>query len=148
MTVSIRPLEDADRTRWQELFQSYFEFYEVEVPDGGFDRVWRWIFDPQNDFWCDLAVAADGRIIGFVHYQLWHSSLTASMTCYMADLFVDPVARGTGAGRLLIDNVLSFARMRGLPSVDWLTQEFNYTGRRLYDTYQPKSEFILYTVPT
>ena len=148
MTVSIRPLEDADRARWQALFQSYFEFYEVEVPDGGFDVVWGWIFDPQNEFWCDLAVKADGRIIGFVHYQLWHNSLSACMTCYMADLFVDPAERGTGAGRLLIDSVLSFARKRGLPSVDWLTQEFNYAGRRLYDSYQPRSEFIFYSVPT
>jgi GNAT superfamily N-acetyltransferase len=147
VTISIRPLEETDRARWQALFRGYFEFYEIEVPEGGFDRVWDWISDPENDFWCDLAVKADGTIVGLVHYQLWHNSLTASMTCYMADLFVDPAERGTGAGRLLIDNVLSFARKRGLPSVDWLTQEFNYAGRRLYDTYQPKSEFIFYSVP-
>lgn len=147
MTVSIRQLEEADRARWQELFQGYFEFYKVDVPENGFDKVWDWIFVPHNDFWCDLAVKGDGHVIGLVHYQLWHSTLAASMACYMADLFVDPSERGTGAGRLLIDRVLSFARDRGLPSVDWLTQDFNYAGRRLYDTYQPKSEFIFYSVP-
>lgn len=148
MTVSIRRLEEADRSRWQDLFQGYFEFYQVVVPENGFDRVWHWIFDPHNDFWCDLAIGADGRIIGFVHYQLWHSTLTASMACYMADLFVEPSERGSGAGRLLVDNVLAFARDRDLPSVDWLTQDSNYAGRHLYDTYRPKSEFVFYTVPT
>ncbi|MEM7635997.1 MAG: GNAT family N-acetyltransferase [Pseudomonadota bacterium] len=147
-TVLIRRLEEADRDRWQDLFRSYFEFYEVEVPENGFDRVWNWIFDPDNDFWCDLAVKQDGSIIGFVHYQLWHSSLTASMACYMADLFVEPSERGSGAGRLLVDKVLAFARDRDLPSVDWLTQDSNYAGRRLYDTYEPKSDFVFYSVPT
>ncbi len=148
MTVSIRRLEEADRNRWQDLFQGYFEFYEVTVPDNGFDQVWDWIFDPHNDFWCNLAVNDDGRIIGFAHYQLWHSTLTASMACYLADLFVEPPARGVGAGRLLIDSVTTFARDKGLSSVDWLTQDDNYAGRQLYDSYQPKSDFIFYTVPT
>ena len=148
MNISIRPLETADRGRWQELFQGYFEFYNADVPDNGFDRVWHWVFDPQNDFWCDLAINQDGNAIGFVHYQLWHSTLTASMACYMADLFVEPSARGSGTGRLLIDGVLSFARDRGLPTVDWLTQDNNYAGRQLYDTYQPKTNFAFYSVPT
>ena len=148
MTVSIRRLEETDRSRWQELFQGYFDFYEVDVPDNGFDRVWHWIFDDRNDFWCDLAIGGDGRIVGFVHYQLWHSTLSAGMACYMADLFVEPAERGSGAGRLLVDNVLAFARDRGLASVDWLTQDSNYAGRQLYDTYQPKSDFVFYTVAT
>ena len=60
--------------------------------------------------------------------------------------WADGDVRGSGAGRLLIDNVLSFAKQRGLPSVDWLTQEFNYPARQLYDTYEPRSDFILYTI--
>ncbi len=148
LTISIRRLEETDRSRWEDLFAEYFEFYKIAVPDNGFDRVWQWIFDPHNDFWCNLAITGDGRIIGFVHYQLWHSSLTAGMACYMADLFVEPSERGSGAGRLLIDNVVGFARDRGLASVDWLTQDSNYAGRLLYDTYQPKSDFVFYTVPT
>ena len=147
MATLIRKLEEADRPRWQELFQGYYEFYKTEVPENGFDTVWGWIFDPHNEFWCDLAVNDDGRIVGLVHYQLWHSTLSASMTCYMADLFVDPSERGGGAGRLLIDRVKSFAQEKGLPSVDWLTADSNYPGRRLYDTYEPKTEFVFYSVP-
>ena len=147
MTVRIRPLAEADRQRWEQLFADYATFYKTQVPDGGFDRVWAWIFDPDNDFWCDVAENDDGEVIGFTQYQLMHRSLGGSMVCYLSDLYVEPELRGLGAGRAMIDHVLEFAKARGLPGVRWLTQEFNYPGRRLYDSYAPKTDFILYNVP-
>ncbi|MEM7026554.1 MAG: GNAT family N-acetyltransferase, partial [Pseudomonadota bacterium] len=141
-------LQRPDRSSWEALFRGYIDFYKVDIPSGGFDTVWGWVFDSQNPFWCDLAVDEVDRPVGFVHYQLWHASLSGGMTCYMADLFVEPAERGRGAGRLLIDNVCAFAKSRGLPSVAWLTQETNYAARRLYDTYRPRSEFVFYAVPT
>lgn len=144
--MKIRPLAPSDRQRWEQLFAAYATFYRTELPDGGYDRVWDWIFDPDNDFWCDLVELDDGRVIGFSQYQLMHRSLSGGMICYLSDLYVDPDVRGNGAGRALIDHVIDFARDRGLSHVRWLTQEFNYAGRRLYDTYQPKSDFILYNV--
>ena len=53
----------------------------------------------------------------------------------------------SGIGRAMIDHVIGFAKARGFTNVRWLTQEFNYAGRKLYDTYRPKSDFILYSVP-
>lgn len=147
MSVSIRAAADRDRARWEELFAAYARFYKTTVPAGGFDTVWGWVFDPANDFWCDVAEGADGTLVGFTQYQLMHRSLGASMVCYLSDLYVDPRARGAGAGRALIDHVLKFAKARGLPGVRWLTQEFNYPARRLYDTYGSKTDFILYNVP-
>ncbi len=128
------------------MFQAYAEFYKTTIPDGGFDRVWAWIVDPANNFWCDVA-ESDGQVIAFTQYQLMHRSLGGSMVCYLSDLYVEPSVRESGAGRALIDHVLAFAKDRGLPGVRWLTQEFNYPARRLYDTYGPKTDFILYNVP-
>ncbi len=145
--IQIRPVTQKDRARWEELFAAYATFYKTEIPNDGFDNVWNWIFDENNDFWCDLAQTADGEIIGFTQYQFMHRSLGGSMTVYMSDLFVDPKVRGSGAGRALIDHVIEFTKSKGLPSVRWLTQDFNYAGRRLYDTYQPKSDFIFYNIP-
>ena len=146
-SVKIRPVTLSDRARWEELLTDYATFYKTQVPDGGFDSVWQWIFDENNDFWCDLVEAQDGSIIGFTQYQLMHRSLGGGMVCYLSDLFVEPNIRGTGAGRAMIDHVIEFAKAKGLANVRWLTQDFNYAGRRLYDTYQPKSDFILYSVP-
>ena len=148
MSRSIRPVEKSDRDPWQALFRAYLEFYRVKPVDERIETVWNWIFDPGNDFWCDLAVDADGRAIGLAHYQLMHNSLEGSMVCYFADLFVEPTERGGGVARSLIDHVLAFAKGKGLPAVEWLTKETNYVGRRLYDTYQPKTEFVFYSVPT
>ena len=147
MSVSIRPIAEADRQTWEALFQAYAEFYKTSVPDGGFDAVWDWIFDDDNDFWCDLACDHDGKVIGFTQYQLMHRSLGGGMVVYLSDLYVNPDIRGSGAGRALIDHVVEFAKAKGLPNVRWLTQEFNYPARRLYDTYEPKSDFVLYSVP-
>ncbi len=147
MNVIIRPVGETDRAEWERLFQAYAEFYKAAIPDGGFDRVWAWIVDPGNPFWCDVAETDSGRVIGFTQYQLMHRSLGGSMVCYLSDLYVDPDIRGSGAGRAMIDHVLEFAKNAGLPSVRWLTQEFNYPARTLYDTYAAKTDFILYNVP-
>lgn len=146
MTTTIRPLAPIDRPTWEILFTAYAEFYKTTIPDGGFEAVWGWIFDPHNNFWCDVA-EMDGKIVGFTQYQLMHRSLGGSMVCYLSDLYVNPDVRGGGIGRAMIDHVIAFAQSKGLTNVRWLTQDFNYVGRRLYDTYQPKSDFILYSVP-
>jgi len=148
MTCTVRPLETSDRERWLELFKAYLDYYDTDLPSEGIDRVWSWIFDEQNSFWAALAINGQGVPVGLAQYQLTHNTLTGSMTCYLADLYVDPSARGEGAGRTLVDHVRTFARSKGLPSVDWLTEETNKAARRLYDTYKPKTDYVFYSVPT
>jgi hypothetical protein len=48
MIHSIRALDKTDRLRWEELFQNYAEFYELNIPGGGFDRVWDWTLTPKT----------------------------------------------------------------------------------------------------
>ena len=142
----IRPLTPSDRAAWSALLDAYAAFYKTSVTDAAKDAVWGWIFSDE-EFWCDLAVSEDGQIVGMVQYQLMHRSLSGGKVVYLSDLFVSPTLRGGGIGRAMIDHVITFAKSRGIPNVRWLTQEFNYAGRRLYDTYQPKSDFVLYSVP-
>jgi len=148
MAVNIRSLARDDRDTWEALFDAYAEFYRTKTSAPEKEVVWNWIFDPENDFWCDLAIDEPGSATGFTQYQLMHRSLSGEMVCYLSDLYVCPDARGTGTGRALIDRVIAFARQRGISNVRWLTQEFNYTARGLYDTYRPRSDFILYSIPT
>ncbi|MEO8242714.1 MAG: GNAT family N-acetyltransferase [bacterium] len=147
MAVSVRPLSTADRAVWEELFDDYAAFYKTTVDSAAKAQVWTWIFAESPDFFCDLAVDGSGQVVGMTQYQLMHRSLSGQKVCYMSDLYVRPEIRGGGTGRALIDHVIGFARARGISNVRWLTQEFNYAGRRLYDSYRPKSDFILYSVP-
>ena len=142
----IRPAGPADREVWEDLFDGYAAFYNTRLGAQAKAAVWDWIFAESPDFWCDLA-CEDGRVLGMVQYQLMHRSLSGAGVCYLSDLFVRPDLRGAGIGRAMIDHVIGFARARGIGNVRWLTQEFNYAGRRLYDSYRPKTDFILYSVP-
>lgn len=146
MTLTIRPVAADDRPVWEALFDGYAAFYKTTVSDDVKAAVWGWIFDEKESFWADLAVL-DGVAVGLVQYQLMHRSLSGGKVCYLSDLYTLPAARGHGVGRGLIDHVIGFARENGIVNVRWLTQEFNYDGRRLYDSYRPKSDFILYSVP-
>lgn len=146
MTAKIRPARIEEKPRWEELFRAYGKFYKMDLTAQTIETVWGWIFDDKEPFWCDLAETADGRIVGLTQYQLMHRSSAGSMVVYLSDLFVDPDERGGGIGRALIEHVIGFAKARGISTVRWLTQDFNYRGRMLYDSFAPKSDFILYQV--
>jgi len=147
MSIKLRPLQAADENAWRELFSDYGSFYKIEVPDAAFAEVLRWIQDPDEPFWCTVAEDTSG-LIGFTQFQLMHRSLSGGKVVYLSDLFVKPDVRSAGTGRMLIDSVFSFARERNIGNVRWLTQDYNYTARHLYDTYQQKSDFILYSINT
>lgn len=143
----IRPIKEPERSAWEHLFSAYADFYNVTLEPGTTDSVWSWIFDSDNDFWCDVAEDSDHQIVGFTQYQLMHRSLGGGMVVYLSDLYVNPEIRGTGAGRKLINHVFEFARSNNISNVRWLTQDFNYAARQLYDSYGRKSDFILYSFP-
>lgn len=145
MPVQIRPLRPDDREVWEALFDGYAAFYKTTATPEAKAAVWDWIFG-DDAFWADLALL-EGVVVGLCQYQLMHRSLSGGKVVYLSDLYVQPDVRGGGVGRAMIDHVMGFAKARGIGNVRWLTQEFNYAGRRLYDSYRPKSDFILYSIP-
>jgi len=142
LTITIRAVQRNDHTQWKSFFNDYADFYRVTTSAHCKEQVWNWIFDEQEPFWCDLAIN-----VGFTQYQLMRRSLAGSTVCYLSDLFVNPEQRKSGAGRALIDHVLSYAKNNGIENVRWLTQDSNTTAKSLYDTYVAQSEFVLYSVP-
>lgn len=64
--------------------------------------------------------------------------------CYLEDLFVAETARGSRAGRVLIEAVYGAADARGADQVYWLTEEANHTARALYDKAARQTPFIKY----
>src|SRR5260370_734551 len=105
MSITIRPLGDADREAWEKLFRGYIRFYEAKVPDDVIALTWRRLIARDDGLLGLLGVEESRRTIGLAHALFHHSTWSPTTYCYLEDLYVDPAARGQGVGRALIEAV-------------------------------------------
>ena len=140
---TIRPLRRADRDAWGALWTDYLAFYETTRPDAHLDAYFERLLSRDPHDYHGLIAVAD-RPVGLAHYLLHAHGWQAEPTCYPQDLYVAPEARGTGAGRALIEGVYEAADARGAKGVYWLTQERNVEARRLYDRVGEAPGFVRY----
>ncbi|HZO20992.1 MAG TPA: GNAT family N-acetyltransferase [Steroidobacteraceae bacterium] len=141
--TQVRPLRSADRPQWADLWQGYLHFYRRHLPEQLTETTFARLIDPSRQPH-GLVAEHEGRLIGLVHYLFHTSSWSMTDVCYLEDLYVDPAARGAGAGRALIEAVYAAADRASVDTVYWLTQEFNADGRALYDTLAHRTSFIRY----
>ena len=143
MSLSIRPVARGDEAQWRELWRAYLEFYKTERPEEVYAATWERIHDPGEAMYSLIAWAGD-RPVGLVQFLYHRSFWEIEDRCYLNDLYVTPEARGTGAGRALIEAVYADADARGGAIVYWTTAEDNYSGRQLYDRVGRRTPFIKY----
>jgi len=144
-SLIVRPLRASDKPEWARLWHAYLAFYETsrpqEIYDVYFDRL---LGDDPQDYTC-LIAELDGTAVGLTHYLFHRHGWSVENTCYLQDLYADPQVRGQGVGRALIEAVYEAADKAGVPTVYWLTQDFNIKARQLYDRIGVKTPFIKYT---
>ena len=143
-TVTIRPLERADRREWDRLWTAYLEFYQTSLPMQIHDITFQRLLDPDPSTFRGLVAEVDGRPRGLVHFVFHPHCWRMDEVCYLQDLFVDAEMRGLGLGRRLIEAVYAAADAEGAPQVYWMTQDFNDTARKLYDRLGQATAFIKY----
>ncbi len=145
-TVSIRPLAEADAARWRALWTGYLSFYETTVSEDVYAAAWARVHDPAQPM-RGLVAEREGRVIGLAHYlfhrHFWH----VADVCYLQDLYVESAARGTGAGRALIEGVYAAADAAGAAATYWTTADSNRKARALYDRVGTKTPLIKYARP-
>jgi GNAT superfamily N-acetyltransferase len=142
--ISIRPIEESDRSEWRRMWTAYLEFYETTVSEAVYETAFERLLSQDPVEFMGMIAELDGKPVGLAHYLFHRFLWTFEDTCYLMDLFVDPEVRGQGIGRALIEAVHGRAREGGAPGVYWMTQEFNYKGRLLYDQVATKTPFIVY----
>ncbi len=81
-----------------------------------------------------VAESADGGIVGFTQLYPAFCSVLADRTFVLYDLFVAPAARGTGAGRALMEAAESYARAEGAARLELQTARTNVVGQSLYES--------------
>lgn len=145
--LTIRPIIASDRASWEPLWTAYLEFYKTSVPQEVYDISFERLLDPSDTEFNGLIAHADGRAVGITHYLFHRHMWKVENVCYLQDLYVSDAARGTGAGRALIEAVYAKADAAGAPGVYWLTQDFNETARHLYDRVGTLTPFIRYNRP-
>jgi GNAT superfamily N-acetyltransferase len=139
----IRPVETADRPRWEPLWRGYQTFYKVQLAPEVTQETWRRFFDGLEPV--NALVAEEGEeLLGIVHYLFHRSTWTIGPHCYLQDLFTAEKARGKGIGKALIEGVYARAAKAGAQRVYWHTHETNATARALYDKVATLSGFIQY----
>ena len=138
----VRPLVREDEAAWRRLWDEYLAFYNTDLSAAYNSALFDKLLSDQGHF--GLTAERNGVVIGFVHFLPHASTWSDTGYCYLEDLYVDASARGTGAGRALIEAVAEEARRRGLNRVYWHTEKDNTVARRLYDKLATLSDFVQY----
>jgi len=69
-----------------------------------------------------------GLALWFVTFSTW----TGRHGIWLEDLFVDPSARGLGAGKALLEELAQECHRRGYPRLDWAVLDWNTPAQGFY----------------
>lgn len=143
--VEIAPIHVDEFEELLPLIAAYQRFYEAEGIDEERNRTFFRRFLAPSEDGLLLGARSGGRLVGYACLY-WHfSSLEATESVLMNDLYVVEDARGQGVGRALIEATAEVARERGVPFVEWSTAPDNHAAQRLYDTTgAERSEWLTY----
>lgn len=138
----VRDPQIPDETAWRRLRSGYNAFYQVHIPEAVTAVTWKRMLDPASPIFGRLAVV-EAVVAGFTISVLHEGTWTTAPICYLEDLFVDPNYRGRGLGRLLVQDLIERAKMRGWSRLYWHTLATN-PARRLYDKFAVADDFVRY----
>ena len=142
----IRPAHADDTQAWLALWREYCAALGGAVSDDVTAGVWHRILAPDEPIWCLLACATGGKTVGLANYVLHPHTWSPRLVCYLEDLFVVPAARGSGAGRALIEGLVTLGKQHGWRRVYWHTHQDNYPARALYDRFVPRTDYVRYDI--
>jgi GNAT superfamily N-acetyltransferase len=126
------------------LFDGYRRFYG-QPPDPDAARTFLADRIKRGESVIFLAVA-DGEIVGFTQLYPSFSSVSLKRLWVLNDLFVEPDARRSGAGRALLLRAERWATETGAKGLTLSTQITNLSAQRLYEScgWTQDDEFLHY----
>jgi ribosomal protein S18 acetylase RimI-like enzyme len=146
--ISVRAANLQDLDSVAALFDAYRQFYRLP-PDEPAAR--DYIRERLTAGDSVILVACDARHVPCGFCQLYPSrcSLLGAPIYILYDLYVDPRARGTGAGKALLLAATERARRDGKARMELQTARTNQTARALYQSlgWQLDETFLTYTLP-
>ena len=132
--LAIRPAVPADAGQILTFIRALAEYEKLlhEVTATEADVVRDLFGDPPRLF-CDIA-EADGAPVGFAIWFYNYSTFMGRHGIYLEDLFVNPEARGLGAGKALLRGLAQRCETEGLTRLEWAVLDWNAPSIAFYDS--------------
>jgi GNAT superfamily N-acetyltransferase len=86
-----------------------------------------------------LIAELDAKPVGFALFFHNFSTFEGRPGIYLEDLFVDPAARGAGAGRALLAHLAHLALERGCARLEWAVLDWNAPAIKFYQSLGAQS---------
>ena len=125
MTLSIRPAIAGDAALIVRFVMdlAIYEKLEHEAKATPADIV-RDLFGPAPKAFCDIA-EWNGEPVGFALWFYTYSTFEGRHGIWLEDLFVDPAARGRGAGKALLKQLAQRCVAENLGRLEWWVLDWN-----------------------
>jgi len=129
----VRGLERSDLPRVWELLCGLAEYERlVDILTGSEAQLREALFGdgPRAE---GLVAEHSGRIVGYALFYPVLSSFRTRWMLWLEDLYVEPDARGTGAGRALMAALARIAESRGWMAMYWDVLDWNAPALGFYE---------------
>jgi GNAT superfamily N-acetyltransferase len=132
MSATVRAVEPRDLPRVWELVHELSEYERLaELVTGTREQLGALLFDAPGRLGGRVAESA-GRIVGYALFFACYSSFRTRPALWLEDLYVEPAARGTGAGRALLAEVAKVAIEWNCYRMDWFVLDWNDLAMDFY----------------
>jgi GNAT superfamily N-acetyltransferase len=134
MSVNVRVASPADIPLIWQFVRDLAEYerllHEVEITE---DDIRRDLFGENPRAFCDIA-EHEGRPVGFALWFYNYSTFRGRAGIYLEDLFVEPEARGVGAGKALLRRLAQRCVEADLGRLEWAVLNWNAPSIEFYDS--------------
>ena len=134
MTVTVRVASPADIPLILRFIRDLAEYekllHEVEATEADIRRD---LFGENPRCFCDIAEAR-GRPVGFALWYYSYSTFQGRAGIFLEDLFVEPDARGLGAGKALLARLAQRCVEADLGRLEWSVLDWNAPSIAFYDS--------------
>ena len=128
----IRPVTPGDVPRVHEMLRGLAEYEKLTDILSGTPEMLREALFGQGPTLEALVAEKDGRLVGYALFYPVFGSFRSRWRLWLEDLFVEPSARGTGAGAALMAELARITLERGWFSMDWEVIDWNEPALGFY----------------
>ena len=134
MTLIIRPVRSGEAPLVMGFIRALADYeklsHEVVATEAGLAAE---LFATAPRVFCDIA-ELDGTPVGFALWFYNYSTFVGRCGIYLEDLFVLPEARGSGAGKALLQGLAKRCVAEGLGRLEWSVLDWNAPAIGFYDS--------------